>query len=153
MSVRWLAFCLLLLTGAPLTAQVEVVEFESTDQAQLYQELIKELRCLVCQNQNLADSNADLAIDLRRKVVEMVTAGKDRTAITDYMVERYGEFVLYRPRLNRATYLLWLSPFVILIGVIITTVYLVRRSRNTLSTHHTPEEIARARALMKGEKS
>ena len=153
MSVRWLAFWLLLLTGAPLTAQVEVVEFESTAQAQLYQELIKELRCLVCQNQNLADSNADLAIDLRRKVVEMVTAGKDRAAITDYMVDRYGEFVLYRPRLNRATYLLWLSPFVILIGVIITTVYLVRRSRKTLSTHHTPEEIARAKALMKGEKS
>lgn len=87
-----------------------------------YDALMEELRCLVCQNQSLADSGAGLAQDLRKKVVAMIENGNSDQEIKDYMVQRYGEFILYRPRLNYATVMLWFGPFVLLliaIGVIV----------------------------------
>jgi len=83
-----------------------------------YNQLIKELRCLVCQNQNLAESNADLAQDLRRETYEMLKAGKSQQQVIEFMVARYGDFVLYRPRFKPSTYLLWLGPFLMLLLVI-----------------------------------
>ncbi len=99
-------------------AAVEVLQFEDRQQGNLYRELIQELRCLVCQNQNLADSNAELAKDLRRKTREMVEQGKSRQEIVDYMVSRYGEFVLYRPPVNKKTYILWFSPLILFIAAL-----------------------------------
>jgi len=80
--------------------------------------LTEELRCLVCQNQTLADSHADLAIDLKNQVREKLASGMSDKEVIDYMVQRYGDFVLYRPRLFAATWLLWFGPlFLLLIGV------------------------------------
>ena len=78
--------------------------------------LAQELRCLVCQNQTLADSNAPLAVDLRNQIREQLAAGKSEGEVKDYMVARYGDFVLYRPPFNAATALLWAGPFLLLLG-------------------------------------
>jgi len=88
-----------------------------------------ELRCLVCQNQTLADSNADLAVDLRRQVETMVARGDDDETIKRYLVERYGDFVLYRPPVQRNTALLWFGPFALLLLGAVVWVVVQRRSR------------------------
>ena len=106
-------FVLLLMSYAAY-ARVEVVEFNDPQKAALYKQMISELRCLVCQNQNLADSNAELAVDLRRRTRELIHQGMSRQEVTEYMVKRYGEFVLYRPRLKVSTLALWFSPIVLL---------------------------------------
>jgi cytochrome c-type biogenesis protein CcmH len=77
--------------------------------------LAHDLRCLVCQNQTLADSNAPLAVDLRNQIREQLKAGKNEREITDFMVQRYGDFVLYRPPFKASTVALWLGPFVLLV--------------------------------------
>lgn len=81
-----------------------------------YQSLSEEFRCLVCQNQNLADSNAELAKDLKRELVQLLESGRSDDQIREYLVARYGDFVLYRPPVNRATFVLWTMP---LIGVLV----------------------------------
>jgi len=119
------------------------------------QKLGEELRCLVCQNQNIADSHADLAMDLKKQLREQIAAGRSDGEIKDFMVERYGDFVLYRPPLKATTVLLWAGPFALLLIVI---VLLLRRLRsraeraavaNTLSA----DEHERARALLAGEEN
>jgi cytochrome c-type biogenesis protein CcmH len=90
--------------------------FDQPEQAARYQHLTEELRCLVCQNQNLADSHADLAQDLRNEVYRMITSGQTDRQIIDFMVARYGEFVLYRPPVSPLTWLLWFGPFLLLAG-------------------------------------
>jgi cytochrome c-type biogenesis protein CcmH len=91
-----------------------------------------ELRCLVCQNQTIADSHADLAVDLRRQVREMLVQGQSERQILDYMTARYGDFVLYRPPLKATTALLWFGPAALLLGGVVTLfVVLRRRSRMT----------------------
>ncbi len=104
---------LLLCLGSYAHALNEVYEFDSPAQEQRYKRLTKELRCTVCQNQNIADSNAELAGDLRRKTYELISAGKSDEEIMDFMVERYGNFVLYRPPLTAGTLLLWIGPFLV----------------------------------------
>lgn len=85
-----------------------------------FEHLLKNLRCLVCQNQDLADSNADLAKDLRLQVYNLVKEGKSDTEITDYLTTRYGDFVLFKPPVKALTFLLWFGPFLFLIlGVVI----------------------------------
>ncbi len=97
---------------------IEANQFDNAQMEADYNQLIKELRCLVCQNQNLAESNADLAQDLRRETYEMLKAGKSQQQVIEFMVARYGDFVLYRPRFKPSTYLLWLGPFLMLLLVI-----------------------------------
>lgn len=93
----------------------EIREFNSPQQEQLYKQLISELRCLVCQNQNIADSDADLATDLRQKTYELVIDNKDADQVRDYMQQRFGDFVLYAPPLNASTVMLWAMPVLILL--------------------------------------
>jgi cytochrome c-type biogenesis protein CcmH len=113
-----------------VSARIEVHTFDNPEQQALYKQLIEELRCLVCQNQNLADSNAELALDLRQQTYEMIKSGANREEIVTYMVQRYGDFVLYRPPFNTSTALLWIGPFVILgIGVAVLIGFIRRRSR------------------------
>jgi len=96
---------------------IEVFTFENSEQEVLYQNITKELRCLVCQNQNIADSDADLAIDLKTQVAQFVVQGQNEQQIIDYMVERYGDFVRYDPPLNSETIVLWTAPLILfLIG-------------------------------------
>ena len=104
----------LLLAAAPLFAlAVEPRSFPSPELADRYRGLVGEIRCLVCQNQSIADSNAELARDLRNKVDEMLRAGRSDEEILSYMVERYGNFVRYRPPFDAATLVLWCGPFVL----------------------------------------
>jgi cytochrome c-type biogenesis protein CcmH len=108
----------------------------------------EELRCLVCQNQSLADSHADLAIDLKNQVREKLKQGMSERQIVDYMVERYGDFVLYRPPLKATTFLLWFGPFLLLVaGLIGLFVRLARRGRSAPETLSESER-ARATALL-----
>ena len=94
------------------------------------------LRCLVCQNQSLADSNAELAGDLRKQVREQVAAGRSDEQIIEYLVQRYGDFVLYEPPFKATTALLWIGPFVLLLGAGAVLVVVLRRRRDA------PEELA-----------
>jgi len=118
-----------LLLAFAAQAKVEVLEFESPEHEERYNKLVAELRCLVCQNQNLADSNAELAVDLRRKTYEMVSKDKSEKEIATYMVQRYGDFVLYRPPLNSSTLLLWVGPFIILLIGVSLLIRTIRRRR------------------------
>lgn len=129
-------------------AGVEVQTFDSQQEEQTYKKLIDELRCLVCQNQNLADSNAELAQDLRKKIVEMIEAGKSEQQIVDYMVARYGDFVLYRPPLNKNTFLLWAGPFLILLMGLFVLVVFVTRQKNREKPSLSEQQQQRARKLL-----
>ena len=113
--------------------------------------LTSELRCLVCQNQSLADSHADLAIDLKNQVRGQMRAGKTDAEIRAYMVARYGDFVLYDPPFKATTLLLWAGPFVLLlIGVLGLTIYLRNRRGRLADAELAPAEHARAEALLRG---
>ena len=104
--------------------------FSTPEHEQRYRTLIDELRCLVCQNQTIAESNADLASDLRREVYRMVEDGRSEDEIAGFMVARYGDFVLYRPPLRGDTILLWAGPFLLAaIGLTVLAVHLRRRRR------------------------
>ena len=111
--------------------------------------LAHELRCLVCQNQTIADSNADLAIDLRTQIREQIQAGKTDSQIKDYMVARYGDFVLYRPPVQSNTLLLWVAPFVLLIGAVAFLFWqLAKRRRFTVAQPMSDDDLQRADALL-----
>jgi cytochrome c-type biogenesis protein CcmH len=110
----------------------------------------EELRCLVCQNESLAGSRADLALDLKREIRTMIKAGKSDQEIRDFLVNRYGDFVLYRPPVKPTTWLLWGGPFVLMIGGVIALVAFLRR-RKPADAALTPEEQRRAEALIKGD--
>ncbi len=117
-------------------------------------EISKEIRCLVCQNQSIADSDADLAKDLRKVIRERITAGDNEAQIKDYLVTRYGEFVLLKPRLNRQTALLWISPLImVFIGIFFAGYTLRRRPAafdNEPEAQGTPPLNAEAKRLLDG---
>jgi len=113
--------------------------------------LSEELRCLVCQNQTIAESHAGLAVDLKNQIREQMAAGKSDQAILDYMVARYGDFVLYRPPVKATTVLLWFGPFALLAGAIGFLLYNIRRRRTMLlqkSNELTDSQRARAQQLI-----
>ncbi len=120
----------LLLSMVSLSSQatIDAYQFDDPEKEALYKKLVKELRCTVCQNQDIGDSNSGLAQDLRRKTYEMISAGKDEDYVLDYMSDRYGDFVLYRPRLQTNTILLWVGPFIILIVAVFFLLKFIRRS-------------------------
>ena len=99
-----------------------------------------ELRCLVCQNQTIADSHADLAIDLRNQVREMLRQGRSEAQILDYMTQRYGDFVLYRPPVKSTTSLLWYGPAGLLIGGVIVLIVVLRRRSKLPDDRFEPDE-------------
>ena len=104
--------------------------FEDPEQQARYEHLIKDLRCLVCQNQSIADSNATLASDLRREVREMMIAGQSDEQIREFMTARYGDFVLYRPPVSPRTWLLWSAPVLLLLGGLgVAAMVVMRRMR------------------------
>jgi cytochrome c-type biogenesis protein CcmH len=110
----------------------------------------EEMRCLVCQNESLAGSRADLAKDLRRELRELIRAGRSDAEIKEFMVSRYGDFVLYRPPVKPTTWLLWAGPFLLMVtAVIVLLVYLRRRDRALRKETLTDEERSRAQALLR----
>lgn len=141
--------CVFLLSfSLTLQAKVESREFANAQMEEDYNTLVAELRCLVCQNQNLADSNAELAVDMRTKVYSMLNEGKSRTEIADFMVARYGDFVLYRPPVKSSTFMLWFGPFIfLLIGALIAIFYVRRQPINEQSVVDTQTQ-KRAHSLL-----
>ncbi|SDU12100.1 cytochrome c-type biogenesis protein [Halopseudomonas salegens] len=114
-------------------AAVDTFEFDSEEQRQRYYQLGQELRCPMCQNQNIADSDAPIAADLRREVYRLLQEDKSDSEITDYMVQRYGDFVRYRPPLNAQTLVLWIGPGVLLLAGFAILGVMVRRRRKALA--------------------
>lgn len=138
----------LFLLGLPAisSAAIEAYEFKDEQMEAEYNQLIKELRCLVCQNQNLAGSDADLARDLRRQTHEMLMQGNRPEQVIQYMVDRYGDFVLYRPQFKSSTFLLWAGPFIL---VVIVLWLVIRRIRAKQSPDEPdPQSLQRARDLL-----
>ncbi len=95
---------------------IDVQHFDTPEQEALYRQLTKELRCMVCQNQNIADSDADLAKDLRQEVAKFIRQGKNKDEITEFLVHRYGDFVRYSPPVRIDTIVLWTLPFIVLLA-------------------------------------
>ena len=149
----YLAVVLLLsLCISPLSlAGLEILNFASPQQETRYKKIIAELRCLVCQNQNLADSNADLAKDLRKKTHAMILAGQSDAQIIDFMAARYGDFVRYRPPFKPSTVLLWISPALLLLLGLGILWRVTGRSRDTLSPADEARK-TRIRELLRKER-
>ena len=127
--------------GMPRAFAIDPLPFKDHAEEVRFQNLTKQLRCLVCQNQDLADSEADLAKDLRKQVFDMMQAGKTDAQIKQYLVSRYNDFVLYDPPLKPGTWLLWFSPFVlVLIGAGVVWKILRRRAHLPLSAIESEED-------------
>jgi len=148
-SIRILLLAATLL-ALPAGAVIETYEFSDPALEQRYQQLSGELRCPKCQNQNIADSNAPIAQDLRKLLYQQLEAGADDQEILDYMVARYGEFVRYRPRFAGATVLLWLAPaLLLLVGIAIAVVTLRgRRDRPAATGELSASERQRLQDLL-----
>ena len=150
--MKYFLLALCLVVSGNSFARISAYEFETEEQEAAYNELVQELRCLVCQNQNIADSNAELAQDLKRKTYEMVSSGKSKQEVADYMKQRYGDFVLYRPPVTQTTLFLWIGPFIILFVGIFFLIRVIRSRKQTqASAPLTAEEKARAEALLKSK--
>ena len=117
---------LLLLIQTTFSENIEAKDFESPDQERRYHALIEDIRCPVCQGQSISGSNSSLAKDLREQVRQMILSNKSNEDIYQFMVDRYGDFVVFKPPLNWKTYLLWFTPLVFLVFCFI---YLIRSTR------------------------
>jgi len=133
-TFRFMLIFLMMLTGSNLYAADKPAEFNNPILKERYYSLLEEIRCLVCQNQTLADSHADLAQDLRNEIYKMVIAGEQDEQIIQFLVERYGDFILFRPPLKENTWLLWFGPFLLLITALIIAV--VINCSHHSSRHH-----------------
>ena len=127
-------FLLLSLLATPSFAQKATdpapLQFRDTAEETRFHDLVSELRCVMCQNQSLADSNAQIAVDLRREVLDLMREGRSDPEVRDFLVARYGEFVLYRPRVSGTTWLLWFGPLLFALGGGAVVWRLLRRGRN-----------------------
>lgn len=121
---------LLMSLAQPAVATEDLLQFESAEQQQLYRQLTAELRCPKCQNQNIADSNAVVAVDMRNKTLELVRQGQSHDEVIDYMKQRYGDFVHYQPPFQLSTVWLWLLP---LLAVLTLGFTVFRRSKASLT--------------------
>jgi cytochrome c-type biogenesis protein CcmH len=144
----WLALIMVFVSGPAWAGEAKPLGEDPAVEARL-KHLAIELRCLVCQNQTLADSNAPLAEDLRREVREMIVKNMSDKEIIDFLVERYGDFVLYRPPVKATTALLWMGPFVLLIvGLAALIIAVRRRSQKLVDVPVTDEEHRRVEQLL-----
>ncbi|QXI30134.1 cytochrome c-type biogenesis protein [Pseudomonas vanderleydeniana] len=138
---RWLAAVALGLTLTGVAhAAIDTYEFANEAERERFRDLTKELRCPKCQNQDIADSNAPIAADLRREIFRMLGEGKDNQQIIDFMVDRYGDFVRYKPALTGKTALLWFGPAGLLLGGLVVIAVIVRRRRAQRS--ETPDALS-----------
>jgi len=149
-SLLRVVFVVIALIGYSFTqtnAAETVLDFDTDQQAALYLQLTKDHRCLKCQNQNLAGSSAGIAQDLKREIYQRVMSGESGSDISDYLVARYGDFVLYKPPFKTSTYALWIGPFLLLF---VALIYAVRLSRQSHKQNNQPDDeaLARARELL-----
>ena len=132
--LRFVAAACVLTWAMAIQAQIQVNQepllFESVEQEERFKKLTEELRCMVCQNQNLADSDAPLAHDLREEIHDMMLAGQGDEEIKTFLIERYGDFVLYKPPVKGSTIVLWVAPIaLLLIGAIVVAVVVRRQGQ------------------------
>jgi cytochrome c-type biogenesis protein CcmH len=133
------------------SAQVFAVDYHqlaNPEQQKAYETIISELRCLVCQNQTIADSNAELAADLRRQVYEMLQQGKSKDDVLQFMTQRYGDFVLYNPPFKTKTGLLWLGPLLFLITGLAMIIWIIRRKKQAPVTAIDKDKQEKIRRLL-----
>ena len=145
------ALLLICLLASIVVAQVQEEEVPSDDPVieQRLANLSKELRCLQCQNQTLADSPAGLAADLRREIRVQMKAGKSDQEIIAFLTQRYGDFILYKPRVTFTTYLLWFGPFVLLLGGLYVLFRFIKQRRDSfVETPLSADERRRAQELL-----
>lgn len=142
---------LLVLGGAAASTLAEF-KFESPAQEQEFRALTEQLRCLVCQNESLAGSQAELAQDLRREVYQMMVGGKSRDQIVEFLVARYGDFVLYNPPLKPSTYLLWFGPVVLAVVGAVLLGRVLRRKRAPERDELSAEEQQRLEAILAADR-
>jgi cytochrome c-type biogenesis protein CcmH len=135
----WTLLALIAFTGIATAQAIDPLPFRDHAEELRFQHLTSELRCLVCQDEDLADSNADFARDLRRKVFELMQQGKSDAEIKQYLVDRYSDFVLYDPPVNARTWLLWFGPLLILIAGGMVVGYTIRK-RGRTGTPATPTD-------------
>lgn len=145
-------FTLLFLLDFTAYAAVEVKQFKTPEHEQRYKNLINEFRCVVCQNQNIADSNAALAKDLRKQVYKMINAGQNDKEIMDFMVTRYGDFVLYRPLFNSSTFLLWVGPFIIFIIGLFVLIRFIRQRKKVVVETLSDNDKEKLKQLLENDK-
>ena len=136
-------------TGFSANATIDAYEFTDLDQEERFRQLVAELRCPKCQNQNIADSNAGLAKDIKDRVHRLLQEGKSNNEITVYMVERYGDFITYRPPVRPATWFLWFGPIVI--AALVAFFLLIRKltSKPKQQSVVSPEQQRQVDELMK----
>jgi len=144
----FIQFALLFLLIQGVSAQsIDAKEFSSAQQEQRYQDLINEIRCPVCQGQSIGGSNASLALDLREKVQQLIIDGKTNDEIHRFMVERFGDFVVFKPPVKTSTYVLWFAPFVLLL---ICLILLFRSTKSkTPTTTEEKVDLEKAKSLLK----
>lgn len=140
----------LLLASGSLRANVtlESFTFATPGEEQRFKDVIEEIRCLVCQNQSLIDSDAELAHDLRAEVYNMMQAGNNDAQIIDFLVERYGDFVLYSPPVKPSTWLIWFGPFVLLLIAIVLLVRSLRRQQRATRAEISTEDRQRLNRIL-----
>lgn len=152
LRARWLLLLLLLCVTASSVAAQNVAQPAGDDPAleQRLNNLSQELRCLVCQNETLAESRADLAEDLRREIRAQMRAGKSDKEIIAFLTERYGQFILYRPQVTPTTYLLWFGPFVLLLAGLFVLFRYIRQRRDLITEQPlSAEERRRAEEMLR----
>ena len=132
--------CVLLLLASAAVAALEPIKFTDEAEETRFRELSAELRCVMCQNQSLADSNAQIAHDLRMQVLTLMREGKTDREIKDYLVARYSDFVLYSPPVRPSTWLLWFGPGLILLGGAAVLVVVVRRRASAAPAATAPDD-------------
>lgn len=135
------------LSTSAYAGPVVTYDFDTAEQEALFNKLSEELRCLVCQNQSISDSNADLAKDLRDEIYGMLQQGKSEAEIVDFMVARYGDFVLYRPPMKPVTWLLWFGPAVALLVGFVVVIRIVKKLKRAGAVEMSAEEAERLKQL------
>jgi len=152
--MRVIMFLVMALLLTPVfAAPVVTYEFASEEQEALFNKLSNELRCLVCQNQAISDSNADLAKDLRDEIYGMLQQGNSEEEIVEFMVARYGDFVLYNPPLKPMTWLLWFGPAFALLAGFFFVVRIINKQKKSAVTEMSGEEIERLKSLQSEAKA
>lgn len=147
--MKYMVVALLILFSASSFATQENYQFDTSEQQALFKELTATLRCPMCQNQNIADSDAMIAHDMRRKVYQLINQGQDHDQVVAFMKSRYGDFVYYQPPVTRTTIWLWLLPiFVVLLGIVV----ILRRKPNKLNAQDEQAALTRAQALLDEDK-
>lgn len=151
--MRRLFACLLLCWSCQGMAAIDVYEFDSLEQEQRYRHLIEELRCPKCQNQNLAGSEAGVATDLKNRTYDLMQQGRSDAEIREYLVDRYGDFITYKPPVRGSTLVLWAGPFVLLFVVALVIVWRIRRQPAGHPASISADEQARLVRLLDNDAS